>query len=107
MGTDWLGTSLAEKDQEVLVDSKLNLNYQCDLASKKTDVPLDSVAKGMETEDKVKQEMFWLEIRRSFFLITAAKRWKRLPRQAVQSPPLEVSKVRLNKALSYLVRSHS
>lgn len=82
MGTDWLGTSFAEKDQEVLVDSKLNLNYQCDQASKNADIPLVSTAKGMETADKVKQEMFWLEIRRNFFLITAAKHWKRLPRQA-------------------------
>lgn len=105
--TDWLGISFAKKDREVFIDSKLNLNYQCDLASKKTDIPLVSMVKGIETEDKVKQEMFLLEIRRSFFLITAVKQWKRLPGQAVQSPPLEVSKVRLNKALSYLVRTHS
>lgn len=69
VGTDCLGTSFAEKDWEVLVDSKLNLNYQCDLASKTT----VSMVKGTETEDKVKQEMFWLEIRRSFFLITAVQ----------------------------------
>lgn len=107
MGPDWLGTSFAEKDQEVLADSKLSLNYQCDLASKKPGIPLVSMAKGMETEVKVKQEMFWLEIRRRFFLITTAKHWEKLPRQAVQSPPLEASQVRLNKALSYLVKCHS
>lgn len=80
----WKGRNGHQGDQEVLVDSKLNLTCQFDLASKKADI---SMAKGRETEDKVKQEMFWLRIRRSFFLITAAKSWERQPRWLLNLQP--------------------
>ena len=35
LGAEWLESSLAEKDLEVLVDTKLNVSQQCTLGTKK------------------------------------------------------------------------
>lgn len=54
--TDWLGTSVAENDREVLVvDSKLNLNYQCDVASKTTESIL-----GQNTASRLREVIAFL-----------------------------------------------
>ena len=46
---------------------------------------------------KLKQEGFRLDVGRSFFSTRTVKQW--LPREAVQSPSLEVFKTHLDKAL--------
>ncbi|KFW87816.1 hypothetical protein N305_06115, partial [Manacus vitellinus] len=43
---------------------------------------------------------FRLDIRKKFFTV---KHWKRLPRETVDAPSLEVFKARLDRALSSLV----
>lgn len=53
-----------------------------------------------DNEHKLGKEMFRLAIRESFFCLTAAQQCSSLPRDAVQSPILEVFKTRLDKTLS-------
>ena len=53
---------------------------------------------------KLKQETFVQEIRKSFSTTGMVRLWKWLPREAVQSPALEVSKTRLEEGQSNLVR---
>lgn len=94
LGTDCLGSNFAEKDLEVFVGQQAELPVWPAIQesrhlglkhSKYTeggDCTLSvSTAKEMETEDKIKQAMLWLLIRRSFFLIKVVKR--RLPGQVV------------------------
>lgn len=54
-----------------------------------------------------RKHKFRLDIRKNFFMMRAVKHWKRLLREVMQSPSLAVFKIRLNKALSSLVWSHS
>lgn len=44
-----------------------------------------------------------LNIRRKFFPVSMGRHWHRFPREAVDVPSLEVSKVRLEGTLSNLV----
>ncbi|KAK4824134.1 hypothetical protein QYF61_010757 [Mycteria americana] len=44
-----------------------------------------------------------LDIRGNLFPMKTVKHWKRLPREVVQSPSLEVFKTQLDEALSNLV----
>ncbi|KFW04644.1 hypothetical protein N326_13385, partial [Eurypyga helias] len=44
-----------------------------------------------------------LNIRKKFFLERVVRHWNRLPREGVDAPSLEVSKARLDEALSNLV----
>ncbi|KFW04970.1 hypothetical protein N326_11614, partial [Eurypyga helias] len=52
---------------------------------------------------KVKTGRFRLDIRKKFFTEKVGRHWNRLPREAVDAPSLEVSKARLDVALSNLV----
>ncbi|KFZ64119.1 hypothetical protein N338_11126, partial [Podiceps cristatus] len=52
---------------------------------------------------KLKGEKFRLDIREKIFMPSVVKHWKRLPREVVDAPSLEIFKVRLDGALSDLV----
>ncbi|KFR09792.1 hypothetical protein N306_03106, partial [Opisthocomus hoazin] len=52
---------------------------------------------------KLKEGRFRLDIRKKFFTMRVVKHWKRLPREAVDAPSLELFKHRLDGALSTLV----
>ncbi|KFR04984.1 hypothetical protein Y956_16512, partial [Nipponia nippon] len=52
---------------------------------------------------KLKEGRLRLDIRRKFFTLRVVRHWNRLPREAVDSPSLEVFKARLDGALSNLV----
>ncbi|KFR13580.1 hypothetical protein N306_02329, partial [Opisthocomus hoazin] len=52
---------------------------------------------------KLREGRFGLDIRKKFFTVKVVKHWHRLPREAVESPSLELFKARLDGALSNLV----
>jgi len=52
---------------------------------------------------KLKEGRFRFDIRKKFFTMRVVKHWKRLPREAVDAPSLEVFKAGLDGALSNLV----
>ncbi|KFQ60197.1 hypothetical protein N334_00832, partial [Pelecanus crispus] len=52
---------------------------------------------------KLKDGRFRLDIRKKFFTVRVVRHWKRLPREVVDAPSLEVLKARLDGALSSLV----
>ncbi|KFW11400.1 hypothetical protein N326_01128, partial [Eurypyga helias] len=52
---------------------------------------------------KLKTGRFRLDIRKKFFTERVVKHWNRLPRDVVDAPSLDVSKARLDEALSNLV----
>ncbi|KFW09299.1 hypothetical protein N326_08601, partial [Eurypyga helias] len=52
---------------------------------------------------KLKAGRFRLDIRKKFFPQRVVMHWDRLPREAVDTPSLEVSKARLDEAWSNLV----
>ena len=52
---------------------------------------------------KLKEGGFRLDIRKKFFTMRVVRHWHRLPREAAAAPSLEVSKARLDGALSNLV----
>ncbi|PKU48315.1 hypothetical protein llap_1417 [Limosa lapponica baueri] len=52
---------------------------------------------------KLKEGRFRLDIRKKLFTVRAVRHWKRLPREAVDAPSLEVFKTRLDGAVSNLV----
>jgi len=49
---------------------------------------------------KLKEGRFRLDRWKKFFTVRAVRHWKRLPREAVDAPSLEVFKARLDGALS-------
>jgi len=49
---------------------------------------------------RLREGRFRLDIRKNFFAMRVLKPWSRLPREAVESPPLETFKARLDRALS-------
>ena len=53
---------------------------------------------------KVRDGRFRLDIRKKFFATRVAKHWNRLPMELVHVPFLETFKVRLDGALSNLIR---
>ncbi|KFQ54136.1 hypothetical protein N334_05717, partial [Pelecanus crispus] len=52
---------------------------------------------------KLKEGRFRLDIKKKFFTMRVVRHWTRLPREAVDGPPLEAFKARLDGALSSLV----
>jgi len=63
-------------------------------------VPSDSTrGKG----HKLNHSNFRLNIRKNFFSLRVTEHWKRLPREVVESPFLEIFKTRLNTVLCSLL----
>ncbi|KFQ70432.1 hypothetical protein N335_13235, partial [Phaethon lepturus] len=52
---------------------------------------------------KLKEGILRLDLRKEFFTTRVVKHWPRLPREVVDAPSLETSKVRLDEALSNLI----
>jgi len=52
---------------------------------------------------KLKQRKFHLNMRKNFFPLRVTEPWPRLPRDAVESPSLEIFKTRLDKVLYSLL----
>ncbi|KFV76238.1 hypothetical protein N308_01473, partial [Struthio camelus australis] len=52
---------------------------------------------------KLKHRKFCLNKRRTFFTVRVTEHWNRLPREAVESPSLEIFKPRLDNILSNLL----
>ncbi|KGL86331.1 hypothetical protein N301_06880, partial [Charadrius vociferus] len=52
---------------------------------------------------KLEEGRFRLNIRKKFFTLRVVRHWKRLPREVVEAPSLEVFKARLDVALGNLV----
>ncbi|GAB0176995.1 mitochondrial enolase superfamily member 1 [Grus japonensis] len=52
---------------------------------------------------KLKEGRFRLDLRKKFFPVRVVRYWKRLPREAVEAPSLEVFKTRLDEALGNVV----
>ena len=63
----------------------------------------------LETEEKPveltpnTQQVFHLNMRKNFFPLRVTEPWPRLPREAVESPSLEIFKTRLDKLLCSLL----
>jgi len=51
---------------------------------------------------KLKHRKFHLNTRKSFFTLRVTEHWNRLPREAVESPSLEIFKTRLDEVLCNL-----
>jgi len=52
---------------------------------------------------KVKQRKFRLNMSKNFFPLRVTEHWNRLPREAVDSPSLEILKAHLDKVLCSLL----
>ncbi|KGL88919.1 hypothetical protein N301_16268, partial [Charadrius vociferus] len=52
---------------------------------------------------KLEEGRFRLNIRKKFFTLRVVRHWKRLPREVVEAPSLEMFKARLDVALGNLV----
>ena len=52
---------------------------------------------------KLKHRKFHLNVRKNFFPLRVTEHWNRLPREAVESPSLEIFKTHLDKILCSLL----
>jgi len=52
---------------------------------------------------KLRHRKFCLNMRKNFFTLRVTEHWNRLPREAVDSPSLEIFKTRLDKVLCSLL----
>jgi len=52
---------------------------------------------------KLKHRKFHLNMRKNFFPLRVMEHWNRLPREAVESPSLQIFKTRLDKVLCSLL----
>jgi len=52
---------------------------------------------------KLKHRKFHLNMRKNFFTLRVSEHWNRLPREAVESPSLEILKTRLDAVLCSLL----
>jgi len=52
---------------------------------------------------KLKQRKFHVNMRKNFFPLRVMEHWNRLPREAVNSPSLEIFKNRLDEVLCHLL----
>jgi len=52
---------------------------------------------------KLKHRKFHLNMRKNFFVLRVTEHWNRLPREAVESPSLEIFKTHLDKVLCILL----
>jgi len=52
---------------------------------------------------KLKHRKFLLNVRKNFFTLRVTEPWIRLPREVVESPSLEIFKIRLDKVLCSLL----
>ncbi|PKU43319.1 hypothetical protein llap_6377 [Limosa lapponica baueri] len=60
--------------------------------------------KTMGNDFKLKEGRFRLDIKKKFFTMKVVKHWNRLPREMVEAPSLETFKVRLDRALSNVIK---
>ncbi|KGL74554.1 hypothetical protein N309_06697, partial [Tinamus guttatus] len=49
--------------------------------------------------DKLKRRQFHLHVRKNFFPVRVTEPWNRLPREAVESPSLEIFQTHLDATL--------
>jgi len=52
---------------------------------------------------RLKQRKFQLNMRKNFFTLRVTEHWKRLPREVVESPSLEIFKTHLDKFMCSLL----
>jgi len=52
---------------------------------------------------KLKHRKFRLNMRKNFFTVGVTEPWNRLPKEVVESPPLEIFKIHLDKVLCSLL----